>query len=135
MLWQGCVHRSGYGQFKLHGRQLAAHRMAYELRIGRIPEGLVIDHLCRVRHCVAPLHLEAVTNAENIRRGETGLRSGAYMRAKTHCPRGHAYDAANTYIRSDGSRICRTCKSRRSRNYYERKTGRRASGAMPEGGT
>lgn len=121
MLWTGTLHHSGYGQFKIHGRIVAAHRMSYELRVGPIPPELVLDHLCRVRHCVAPLHLEAVTNAENIRRGDTGLAAGAQMRAKTHCPQGHPYDEANAYVRSDGSRICRACKRLRDRRYYEQK--------------
>lgn len=67
-LWTGTIERTGYGRFWLGGRQEIAHRASYALLIGPIPEGLTIDHLCRVRACVNPDHLEPVTLAENIRR-------------------------------------------------------------------
>lgn len=71
------VRRGGYGQFNLNGTAVKAHRIAYELVKGPIPDGLVLDHLCRVTACVNPDHLEAVTQQENTRRGERGLtRSG-----------------------------------------------------------
>ena len=60
---------NGHGRFLGPGGQVMAHRFAYELLVGPIPEGLVIDHLCRVRLCVNPAHLEPVTAEENIRRG------------------------------------------------------------------
>lgn len=71
-----------------------AHRVAFELWVGEIPPGLVLDHTCRVRHCVAPEHLEAVTQVENVLRSR-GLP--AIHAAKTHCHRGHAFDEQNTY--------------------------------------
>lgn len=90
-----------YGQFVIREKKFLAHRLAYEWLVGPIPEGLQMDHLCRVQRCVRPSHLEPVTNQENARRGYWGM--------KTHCPRGHPYDEANTHTRSNGSRICRTC--------------------------
>ncbi|MGW5427907.1 HNH endonuclease signature motif containing protein [Streptomyces sp. NPDC004059] len=86
-----------------------AHRVSYQLAYGTVPDGLVTDHLCRVRHCVAPEHLEVVTNAENVRRGNAGLLE----RTRTHCPAGHPYDDANTRIRANGWRDCRACEAAR----------------------
>lgn len=68
-LWGGSVRANGYGVFSFQARTMLAHRYAYELLSGPIPTGLVIDHLCRVRNCVNPAHLEAVTQSENVRRG------------------------------------------------------------------
>lgn len=60
---------NGHGRFSTGGSMVMAHRFAYELLVGPIPDGLVIDHLCRVRLCVNPKHLEPVTAVENIKRG------------------------------------------------------------------
>jgi hypothetical protein len=67
-LWVGAIGSSGYGRLKVAGRDVGAHRFAFELLVGPIPEGLTIDHLCRNRPCVKPDHLEPVTLAENTRR-------------------------------------------------------------------
>lgn len=72
-LWQGQQNRNGYGRIKIQGRWLMVHRVSYELHIGPIPEGLVLDHLCRNRLCCNPQHLEAVTVRENTLRGEAKL--------------------------------------------------------------
>lgn len=66
--FDGCLVQ-GYGHAWLDGKQVKVHRAAYEALVGPIPEGLVIDHLCRNTACYNPAHLEPVTNAENIRRG------------------------------------------------------------------
>ncbi len=109
-LWTGAIiANSGYGQFRYarrSGGRVLAHRYAYELLIGLIPEGLVIDHLCRNRACVRPSHLEAVTHRENILRGE-GL--AAQNARKTHCTQRHPYSGDNLYVEPSGYRRCRNC--------------------------
>lgn len=110
--WQGGKNWGGYGRFHTGGRQWQAHRWAYEHFVGPIPEGLQLDHLCRVRHCVNPAHLEPVTLTENLRRGEGSFK---WKREATECPRGHPFDEANTYIRPDGRRRCRACDNMRHR--------------------
>ena len=110
-IWTGKVQNAGYGQMSVFGGIAPAHRVSYELYVGAIPEGLVIDHLCRRRLCVNYAHLEAVTARENILRGE-GL--AAKNARKTHCPQGHPYDSGNTYT-SGGRRWCRICGNTRAR--------------------
>ena len=120
-LWAASVDSGSYGTFKVNGSVVGAHRYAYELANGPIPKGLDLDHKCRVRGCVNPDHLEAVTHAENIRRGETGKHNSI----KTHCPHGHEYTAENTFYRKrkDGYRIrnCRICNRDEVRRYNARR--------------
>jgi hypothetical protein len=99
-LWPGAGHR--YGHIRVGGRTRLVHRVAYELLIGPIPDGLTLDHLCRTPRCVNPAHLEAVTQQENIRR---------QVDAYTVCRRGHTM--ADAYVNADGSRECRACRQAR----------------------
>lgn len=111
-LWTGCTVKAGYGRFGFGGS--LGTRSAHQFLIGRPPAGLVTDHLCRVRNCVRPSHLEFVTTAENVRRGAKGS-------LVTRCPQGHEYTPANT-ISGTGRRQCRAChivrdRSRRKQRY------------------
>jgi hypothetical protein len=109
-LWQGYRDRDGYGHHHYNGRRWRAHRLAWTLARGPIPGGLYVCHRCDNPPCVNPAHLELGTQKENI--GDC-LAKGRFKRAlKTHCQRGHPYDAANTYHRPDGRRYCRECQRR-----------------------
>ena len=101
----------GYGRFNVSGNFVAmAHRWAYETMISEIPEGLVIDHLCRNAGCVNPYHLEPVPQRENVRRGNAGAALAARRRAITHCARaGHELAGSNLYVDRRGRRSCREC--------------------------
>lgn len=98
-------------------RHRMAHRLFYELYRGKIPEGLVIDHLCRVRHCVNPEHMEPVTNRVNILRG---MSKQAINNRKTHCKYGHSLAVDNIYRRENGWRRCKQCNAQ-ARIEYRRK--------------
>ena len=107
-LWAAGTSIGGYGQFWSERKMVPAHRYAYTRWVGPIPDGLQLDHLCRVRNCVNPGHLEPVTSRENTLRGETVPAANA---AKTHCVHGHEFTPGNTYIRPDGWRRCRICQA------------------------
>jgi hypothetical protein len=109
-LWTASTSQKGYGSFVVRTRHnVAAHRVTFEVLVGPIPRGLEIDHrVCRVRCCVNPSHLEAVTHVENIRRADYS-NNGSRERARTHCPRGHEYNAENTYAYR-GKRQCLPCR-------------------------
>lgn len=113
-LWLGSVSpTTGYGTWALHGRKTSAHRGAYELLVGPVPEGLELDHLCRTRACVRPDHLEPVTHTENMAR--------AVFEPKTHCPHEHPLEGHNliVVVRQGGTvRLCRECKNAYDRRRY-----------------
>jgi hypothetical protein len=102
-LWLGGLTTSGYGYTGHRSSSVAAHRLSYEKHRGPIPEGLVLDHKCRVRSCINPDHLEPVTSAENYRRGKL------HRQYKPHCSRGHLYTAETTWVDEWGRRQCRVC--------------------------
>lgn len=107
--WTACQNSSGYGVLRVDGKLVLAHRFAYELLVGPIPEGLELDHVkergCRHRHCVNPAHLEPVTRQVNQLRSDSPSGRNS---VKTHCPQGHPYSGENLYI-DGGARRCRTC--------------------------
>lgn len=105
--------RRGYGRVKVAGQTYQAHRFVYELLVGPIPAGKELDHLCRIRHCVNPDHLEPVTRRENHMRGQG--RWTHRNNRRTHCKWGHSL--ADAYPTSGGRRNCRTCHQ----DYYRRK--------------
>ena len=108
-IWEGAKTTNGYGVSSLRGRSIVAHRRAYLELVGPIPEGMQLDHLCRVRACVNPSHLEPVTPRENARRADL-YPVGNIQSSQTHCKRGHEFTPENTYTRRGRHRECRTCK-------------------------
>lgn len=112
--WTGTRQKSGYGAFTLHAdgkpKTLRVHRLAYEIFVGPIPEGLELDHLCRNRPCFNPSHLEPVTKAENT-----------FRTRRAECVNGHPLTEENIYIYRN-KRHCRTCRRERNRNRIAKKS-------------
>ncbi len=111
--WTYTKDNQGYGHYYILGKNHQAHRYSYEEYIGPIPEGLVIDHLCKNTSCVNPAHLEPVTQSENTLRGRTGW-----------CKMGHEMTEENTRVRSykgNTWRRCRICIKAESKNNNERR--------------
>jgi hypothetical protein len=100
LLWVGSVKLNGYGQMRWNGRNGYVHRYAWTVAHGEIPEGMTVDHLCRVRNCVRVEHMELCTAVENYRRG---------ARARTRCQSGHEKTPDNVRIDGKGNRRCLTC--------------------------
>lgn len=121
-IWTGTLNQKGYGNISIKNRRHLAHRISYQLTRGPIPDRLVIDHLCRVRCCVNPEHLEPVTNQVNILRG-TG--SPALLRQRTHCNFGHEFTDENTLLRQ-GYRRCAICYKRDAAKHNLLRAARRA---------
>lgn len=116
LVWVGATNNKGYGIVAIDGGVQLAHRIAYAAVNGPIPDGLVIDHVCRVRNCINPAHLEAVTQAENNRRG----RAAIALAVGDTCTNGHLIEEGGVYTRSSGKTECRRCRSSESH-----RTGRR----------
>lgn len=117
-LWRGPVMANGYGAMNTRGRSRLVHRQSYEEHVGAIPEGLHLDHLCSVRNCLNPAHLEPVTPAENARRA--GQR-------KTYCKWGHEFTPDNTYVEPTfGRRSCVACREAAVQRYQQKLRERKA---------
>lgn len=111
-LWTGTTTRPiplGYGRLRVAGKLWVAHRYHWVQINGDIPEGLELDHLCKTRHCVRLDHLELVTHAVNVQRGNGGRPKAV------KCPRGHEYAGDNLYIRPNGFQDCRACRAAAAR--------------------
>jgi HNH endonuclease len=114
LIWNGETDPDGYGRIYVDqgNRHARVHRVMFEMFSGPIPDGLHIDHRCRVRLCANVAHMELVTNRQNVLRGTgpTAINAG-----KEKCDAGHDFDLFNTYIRTDGHRRCRQCTRERRR--------------------
>lgn len=120
--WQAAKDKDGYGKssytYSANNRKhYRAHRLFYDLFVYIVPDHLIVDHLCRNPACCNPIHLDAITVAENAHRGIMGLI--------THCPQGHEYTLANCLPRASGKRDCREC------SYIRRKNKRRQENMLP----
>lgn len=128
IVWTASRHKSGYGKvgYKDDGIKstFLAHRVAYTIRYGAIPDGMTLDHICKNPSCVNPEHLKPMKLSENVKAGGNTL--------KTHCPRGHEYTPKNTRIEKQSSgkgfgRICRACAADSARlSRAKRKAAREA---------
>lgn len=121
-LWIGHVDPGGYGRFAPNRmKNWIAHRWSYEYHVGPIPEGLHIDHLCRVRNCVNPEHMEPVTKRENTLRGYSLAAQNA---RREECVNGHRFTSENTYFktttRGTNERHCRECARQANRDWYQK---------------
>ncbi len=115
--WVGGITGRGYGTVWMHGK----NRKVHHLTNGHPGAGMHTDHLCRVRSCVNPEHLEVVTPAVNSSRGDCGK----HLSDRTHCPQGHEYSGHNLIVRHTPqgytSRFCRECKNADRRRRRARK--------------
>jgi hypothetical protein len=108
-LWEtdNDVDGMSYGQFHVNNEKIGAHRWVYEQVRGAIPEGLHLDHLCRIPCCVNPYHTEPVTCKVNVLRGVSPFANNA---RKITCVNGHAFDGSNVFLDREGYRGCRRCR-------------------------
>lgn len=119
----GAVGEKGYGLFRTRsgegtGHKMCAHKWAYEHFVREVPDDLELDHLCRIRCCVNPQHLEEVTHIENL------ARSPTWVGNRTHCPSGHPYSPENTRTYRYGlyrNRVCKACRDERGREWRRKK--------------
>ena len=124
-IWLKYKSKKGYGQIRYNGRMRRVHRVSYECYIGNIPVGLTIDHLCKVRACCNPGHLEPVTQSENAKRGDysNNGKTNNYHASKTHCSNGHEFIESNVY-KLKNRRVCLTCRRKvdKARSPRKKKT-------------
>jgi hypothetical protein len=127
--WLGAL-QYGYGYTTINSVGCRVHRLVWEYLVCPIPDGLVLDHLCRNKKCCNVAHMEMVTQGENIRRGDVGKHN----REKTHCVNGHPYSEENTYYitRKDGKgfRMCKSCNNAARERYTQRKIASQGAGTL-----
>lgn len=128
-VWKGHIGKTGYGRLSVCDRTRSVHRVSYEAFKGQIPVSLVIDHLCRVRACCNPDHLEPVTTRENLARSPLVKLPKPYH--PTRCPKGHEYTPENSMKRSNGYRQCMECSRQQGRDARARKR-MAGNGSAPE---
>jgi hypothetical protein len=123
-LWTACTSARGYGRVTFAGRVQMAHRVSYLLTLGPIPEDKELDHLCRVKNCVRPDHLDPVPHRVNVQRGDAGKHLVTHYATRTHCGKGHALTPDNLLRAALPGRQCRRCNlDRQARSYAARKVG------------
>ncbi|MCA1844613.1 MAG: HNH endonuclease [Actinobacteria bacterium] len=127
-LWTASIDADGYGRLGKGSdptQPTKAHVVLWNALRGPVPEGMELDHLCQVKHCVNPAHLEPTTHLVNCQ------RRPQYQSEKTHCPQGHPYDEENTYD-NQGRRHCRACMKVRNAKYEVKRKERRHGQSSPE---
>ncbi|WP_100485619.1 HNH endonuclease signature motif containing protein [Mycobacteroides abscessus] len=117
LVWQGALDRDGYGSFYFRGANRRAHRMAWYIANGAIPDGFVVNHTCRNRACVNPQHLQMVTARDNALKDSSSV--GYVNSQKTKCPNGHPYDKRVMWA-GRTQRVCSVC-DRETRNAAKRR--------------
>ena len=120
LLWVGGIKPNGYGQMRWHGRNGYVHRYAWTVANGEIPDGMTVDHLCRVRNCVRVGHMELCTAVENYRRG---------ARARTRCRFGHEKTPDNVKIDCNGNRRCVICWRANQKRESDKRRAQRSQSA------
>ena len=106
-LWQGGRTTGGFGEASIGGETFYVHRLGFSLTKHALTKGKELDHLCKVRHCWNPAHLEEVLHRTNCLRGGSFSAANAQM---THCKRGHIFSEGNTYRPEEHHRVCKECK-------------------------
>ena len=137
--WQGRLNEDGYGRLYVSKQKhTGAHRKAYEVTYGPIPDNHEIDHLCHTtacqqnpcphRSCCNPAHLQAITHHENVKRGNATIisrrnivKANEWWKSLTQCKHGHLFTAQNTLRNTKGNRVCKTCQYQAEAAYRKRK--------------